>query len=61
MLQSLLISNFAGPVIRHAGTVISGYLVATGLADEQVAVQVSGGFVGLASILLSFMEKQIRA
>ena len=60
MLQSLLISKFAGPVIRHAGTVLAGYLVASGIADENTAEQIAGGFVAFSSVALSWIEKEIR-
>lgn len=60
MLKSLIISKFAGPIIRHAGTVVAGYLVADGIADESTAAQISGGFVALASLAMSWVEKEIR-
>lgn len=60
MLKSLIISKFAGPIIRHAGTVLSGYLVADGIADENTAQQIAAGFVALASVGMSWVEKEIR-
>jgi hypothetical protein len=60
VLTNLLISKFAGPIIRHAGTVIAGFLVAQGWADEGIANEIAGGFVAAASLGLSYMEKEIR-
>ena len=60
MLKSLIISKFAGPIIRHAGTVIAGFLVAQGWADESVAKEIAGGFVALGALGTSFIEKEMR-
>lgn len=60
MLKTLIISKFAGPVIRHAGTVVSGYLVADGIADENTAQQIAAGVVAVLSLGLSWFEKEAR-
>lgn len=60
MLKSLIISKFAGPILRHGATVIGGWLMAEGWADEATAQQIVGGVTAAGGILLSFVEKEIR-
>lgn len=60
MLKSLIISKFAGPIIRHSATVLSGWLMAEGMADENTAQQISAGFAAVAGLALSWVEKEIR-
>lgn len=60
MFKSLIVSKFAGPIIRHFGTVIAGFLLAQGWADESTANEIAGGFVALGALGLSFVEKEIR-
>jgi hypothetical protein len=61
MLQSLIFSNFAGPILRHSATVLGGYLVASGIADEGTAEAIMGGFVAAGGLVLSWVEKEVRS
>lgn len=60
MLKTLLISKFAGPIIRHGATVLSGWLMAEGWADENTAQQIAAGFTAVAGLGLSWIEKEVR-
>lgn len=60
MLKSLIISQFAGPIIRHGATVVGGYLIAQGWADESTAGEIVGGLVAAGGLIMSWAEKTIR-
>ncbi|MEY8798939.1 hypothetical protein AB9K35_01225 [Leisingera sp. XS_AS12] len=60
-MKYLIISKFIGPMIRHGATVVGGYLVAEGIADEATAQQIVGGLTAAGGVGLSYLEKMIRA
>ncbi|MCG7622735.1 MULTISPECIES: Pam3-gp28 family putative phage holin [unclassified Epibacterium] len=60
MLKTLIISKFAGPMIRHGATVLGGWLMAEGIADEATAQQIVGGLTAAGGVGLSYLEKIIR-
>lgn len=60
-MKYLILSQFAGPMIRHGATVLGGYLVAEGIADADTAQQIVGGLTAAAGVGLSYLEKMIRA
>lgn len=59
-MKSLILSNFAGPIIRHGATVIGGWLMAEGIADEATAQAIVGGLTAAGGVGLSYLEKMIR-
>lgn len=59
-MKYLLISKFAGPMVRHGATVLGGWLMAEGIADEATAQQIVGGVTAAGGIALSYLEKMIR-
>lgn len=59
-MKSLIIGQIAGPIIRHGATVLGGWLLASGYADETSTQEVVGGLIALGGIVLSFAEKEMR-
>ena len=60
MFKTLLINQFAGPLIRHGATILGGWLIASGYADDATVQQITGGLVALGGVGLSFVEKAAR-
>ncbi|NVK16703.1 MAG: hypothetical protein HWE35_21230 [Rhodobacteraceae bacterium] len=60
-MKYLILSQFAGPMIRHGATVLGGYLVAEGIADADTAQQIVGGLTAAGGVGLSYLEKLLRA
>lgn len=60
-MKYLILSQLAGPMIRHGATVLGGYLVAEGIADADTAQQIVGGLTAAGGLGLSYLEKLIRA
>ncbi len=52
MIQALL-----GLLLRHGLTLLSGYLVARGIADSSVAAEIVGGISAAAGLGLSALNK----
>lgn len=60
MFKTLLLGSFAGPMVRHGATVLGGWLIASGHADETTAQQITGGVVAAAGLALSWLDKELR-
>tara|TARA_R110002072_G_scaffold226393_1_gene383385 strand:+ start:267 stop:452 length:186 start_codon:yes stop_codon:yes gene_type:complete len=61
MMKSILFGQLVAPMIRHGATLIGGYLIAEGYADENTTNEIVGGFVALGGVVWSFVDKKIRA
>ncbi len=59
-MKILVLSKLAGPMIRHGATVLGGWLLANGYADESTAQQIVGGASAAAGVVLSLAEKRLR-
>lgn len=59
-MKYIILSQFVGPMIRHGATVLGGYLLADGIADEATVQQIVGGVTAAAGLGLSYLEKKIR-
>ena len=59
-MKALILSQFVGPMVRHGMTVLGGYLMAEGVADQIAVDAIAGGGVALVGVALSFYEKKIR-
>ena len=57
---SQMLRPVVGPAIRHGATVLGGYLLAQGYADENTVAQITGGLTAAGGVALSFLEKKIR-
>lgn len=60
MIKAILINKIAGPLIRHGATVLGGYLIAEGIADEAAVSAITGGIVAAGGVAVSFAEKYLR-
>ncbi len=60
MIKELLFSNFMGPMIRHGATVLGGWLMKEGYADESTVQQIVGGLTAAGGVGLSLLEKKVR-
>tara|TARA_Y100001001_G_scaffold31345_1_gene26081 strand:+ start:2600 stop:2782 length:183 start_codon:yes stop_codon:yes gene_type:complete len=59
-MKTLILSQFVGPMIRHGLTVVGGYLLAEGVADQAAVDAITGGAVALAGVGMSFWDKKSR-
>jgi len=60
MVKTMILGRIAGPMIRHGATILGGWLIASGMADEATTQQITGGLVALGGVALSFAEKSLR-
>lgn len=60
MLNEFMTEKLLGMLIRHGMTVIGGFLIAEGYADEQTVQSLTGGAVALGGVALSYAEKRTR-
>jgi hypothetical protein len=59
-MKTLILSQFVGPMIRHGLTVVGGYLLAEGVADQAAVDAITGGAVALVGVGMSFWDKKSR-
>lgn len=59
-MKALILKQFIGPMVRHGMTVLGGYLMAEGLADQIAVDAIAGGGVALVGVALSVFEKKTR-
>lgn len=60
LILTQMLRPMVGPMIRHGATVLGGYLMAQGYADESTVAQITGGLTAAGGVALSLLEKKIR-
>lgn len=60
MWKALILSEFAGPLIRHGIGILGGALAAQGIGSEAEVQGITGGLMAVTSIFLSKWEKDER-
>jgi hypothetical protein len=60
LIITQMLRPMVGPMIRHGATILGGYLMAQGYADESTVSQITGGLTAVGGVALSIMEKKIR-
>ncbi len=60
MLKSIILSKIVGSVIRHGATIIGGWLLSEGYADQAAAEAIAGGIVASGGVAWSVAEKKAR-
>jgi hypothetical protein len=59
MVKAIITQKLIGMLIRHGMTVLGGYMVAGGYADEEIWQAITGGAVAAGGVALSFGEKAL--
>ena len=60
LIITQMLRPIIGPLIRHGATILGGYLMAEGWADENTVAQITGGMTAAGGVALSVLEKKIR-